>query len=95
MHGRPRKPHKAEDATSNAEAANNLRNPQSHFFHLHHNNIYNKEALEISSQLLEINPEFYTAWNYRKLAIESILKSESDSSSFKVLLDDELKVVWS
>lgn len=55
---------------------------------------YTKEALEISAKLLEINPESYTAWNYRKFAVEyNLAHSNSDTDSIKSILDDELRVV--
>ena len=55
---------------------------------------YTKEALEVNAKLLEINPEYYTAWNYRKLSVEHRLsQSESDLASVKSILSEELKVV--
>lgn len=56
---------------------------------------YDKEALDLSAKLLEMNPEIYTAWNYRKLGVESNLQSLSDPDSIKSLLDEELRVVRS
>ncbi|CAH2078070.1 unnamed protein product [Thlaspi arvense] len=57
---------------------------------------YTKEAIELSTKLLEINPEAYTAWNYRKLAVEDTLsRIESDPDLFKSVLDEELRVVES
>lgn len=41
-----------------------------------------------------MNPDLYTAWNYRKLAVEHYLKeSPSDIESIKAILDEELRVV--
>lgn len=55
---------------------------------------YTEEALEVSAKLLEINPESYTAWNYRKLAVQHKLAlCTSDADSVKSILDEELKVV--
>ncbi|KAF8377389.1 hypothetical protein HHK36_030766 [Tetracentron sinense] len=59
------------------------------------NCIYTKESLEICSKLLEINPEAYTAWNYRKLAVEHYLQSETDPDSIKTILSEELRLVES
>ncbi|XP_077234116.1 RAB geranylgeranyl transferase alpha subunit 1 [Tasmannia lanceolata] len=98
MHGRPRKSAKPEDAASIAKAsakAANIRTLQTLLLHNHHEKIYDKEALDISSRLIEINPEVYTAWNYRKLAVESNLQSITDADSVKDLLDEELRVVES
>jgi hypothetical protein len=53
---------------------------------------YSKEALDLSAKLLEINPECYTAWNYRKLAVQHNL-SQSDSDSIASIFDQELKLV--
>ncbi|XP_058069367.1 geranylgeranyl transferase type-2 subunit alpha 1 [Magnolia sinica] len=95
MHGRPRKPLKPEDEAASLAKAAKLRTLQNQLLHIHHNRIYDKEALEISSKLLEINPEIYTAWNYRRLAVENNLRSEIDPDSIKALLDEELRVVES
>ncbi|CAN6449531.1 unnamed protein product [Victoria cruziana] len=92
MHGRPRRPPKAADAASIAKAER-LRSLQADFLHCHQNQIYTKEALETSSKLLEINPEVYTAWNYRKIAVGRLLESETDSDKIKSILDEELRVV--
>ncbi|OVA01846.1 Leucine-rich repeat [Macleaya cordata] len=92
MHGRPRKPLKPEDAASIEKAAK-LRTLQSQLLHNHHNQIYTKEALDLSSKLLESNPELYTAWNYRKLAVQHNLLSETDHDSIKSILDEELRIV--
>lgn len=55
---------------------------------------YTKEAIELSTKLLEINPEAYTAWNYRKLAVEdSLSRSEGDPNLVKSIFDEELRVV--
>ncbi|KAI4337587.1 hypothetical protein L6164_015984 [Bauhinia variegata] len=94
MHGRPRKAPKPEDAAALSAKAEKLRSLQSQFLANHHYRIYTKEALEISAKLLEINPESYTAWNYRKLAVEHFLsQSHSDLDSVKSIFDEELKVV--
>lgn len=57
---------------------------------------YTAEAVEVSAKLLEANPEFYTAWNYRKLAVQSNLaaaQSTDSDGSINSILDEELKVV--
>lgn len=55
---------------------------------------YTQEAIELSTKLLEINPEAYTAWNYRKLAVEDRLSQiKSDPDLIKSILDEELSVV--
>ena len=54
---------------------------------------YTEEALGLSFKLLEINPEAYTAWNYRKLALQHNLKELSDPEAIKSSVDAELRVV--
>ncbi|KAJ6924325.1 hypothetical protein NC652_017571 [Populus alba x Populus x berolinensis] len=94
MHGRPRKAPKPEDLAASAAKAEKLRILQSQFLLNHHQKIFTKEALELSSKLLEINPECYTAWNYRKLAVQhSLLESNLDPDSVNSILDQELRVV--
>ncbi|XP_061345744.1 geranylgeranyl transferase type-2 subunit alpha 1 [Gastrolobium bilobum] len=97
MHGRPRKPLKQEDAAASSAKAEKLRSLQSHFLANHHNRIYTKEALEANAKLVENNPEWHTAWNYRKLAVQHFLSHSdfSDPNSIKSLLDEELRVVES
>jgi geranylgeranyl transferase type-2 subunit alpha len=56
---------------------------------------YTKEAIGLSFKLLEINPEAYTAWNYRKLAFQHNVKELSDPEAIKSAVDDELRVVSS
>jgi len=70
-----------------------LQSLQTQFFKNHQEKIYTKEALQLNAKLLEINPEIYTAWNYRKLAIKQLLESEPDSAVIKQSLDEELRVV--
>jgi len=95
MHGRPRK--SSRDGGSQekdmAKAAG-LQSLQTQFFKNHHEKIYTKEALQLNAKLLEINPEIYTAWNYRKLAIKQLLESEPDNAVIKQSLDEELRVVY-
>ncbi|KAJ0263360.1 Geranylgeranyl transferase type-2 subunit alpha 1 [Hirschfeldia incana] len=96
MHGRPRKAYKPEEEAASAAKAVKLRSLQSQFMSNHHHKIYTKEAIDLSTKLLEINPEAYTAWNYRKLAVEDTLsRTESNPDLVKSILDEELKVVES
>ncbi|GJU53753.1 geranylgeranyl transferase type-2 subunit alpha 1 [Tanacetum coccineum] len=57
------------------------------------NRIYTKEALEISAKLILANPEFMTAWNYRKLAFQHNIDQKNDLDYVKSIIDEELKVV--
>ncbi|KAI8548404.1 hypothetical protein RHMOL_Rhmol07G0271400 [Rhododendron molle] len=97
MHGRPRKPPTPEEEKANDIKASKLRGLQSQFLQFHHDQIYTKEALEVCAKLVESNPEYITAWNYRKLAVERIVSqlesdSESDPDAIKAIFREELKV---
>eukprot|EP00191_Tetraselmis_sp_GSL018_P001942 CAMPEP_0177614116 /NCGR_PEP_ID=MMETSP0419_2-20121207/22444_1 /TAXON_ID=582737 /ORGANISM="Tetraselmis sp., Strain GSL018" /LENGTH=328 /DNA_ID=CAMNT_0019111073 /DNA_START=27 /DNA_END=1008 /DNA_ORIENTATION=+ len=37
---------------------------------------YDEESLSLAAKLLELNPEIYTVWNYRKEAIQCVLDGE-------------------
>ncbi|GMP93165.1 hypothetical protein CsSME_00043115 [Camellia sinensis var. sinensis] len=96
MHGRPCKAPTPEE--EKALKAAKLRPLQSHFLHFHHNKIYTKEALEVNAKLLEANPEYLTAWNYKKFAVERILShsetdTEIDPDFIKSIYSEELRVV--
>ncbi|PWA59141.1 RAB geranylgeranyl transferase alpha subunit 1 [Artemisia annua] len=84
MHGRPRKPSTPVDENASSLKANKIKSLQSQFLHYHHNKIYTEEALKINEKLIEANPEFMTAWNYRKLAFQDKVQA---------LIDEELRVV--
>ncbi|XP_055833989.1 geranylgeranyl transferase type-2 subunit alpha 1 [Solanum dulcamara] len=96
MHGRPRKAPTPEEQEAFSVKASKLRSLQSQFLQFHHTKIYTKEALDISAKLLESNPEYYTAWNYRKLAVQHNLnlpEVENNEESIKSILDEELRLV--
>ncbi|KAL9265748.1 Geranylgeranyl transferase type-2 subunit alpha 1-like protein [Drosera capensis] len=95
MHGRPRNPAKREDEAAAAARAFQLRDLQSRFLHNHHQNIYDEEAMEVSARLLEMNPEYCTVWNYRKMAVERYMDGVGgDCDGVEGVLKRELDVVW-
>ncbi|RAL47081.1 hypothetical protein DM860_017122 [Cuscuta australis] len=96
MHGIPRGALSRDKQEALASKSAKLWSLQNQFHHFHHNKIYDKEALEVSTKLLELNPEHYTAWNYRKLAVHHRLnqsESENNEDSIKSILDEELRLV--
>ncbi|KAI3935436.1 hypothetical protein MKW98_027576 [Papaver atlanticum] len=94
MHGRPRKPLNPGNGDEDSfQKSTQLRTLQSQLLHNHHNKIYTKEALDLCSKLLEINPEFNTAWNYRKLVVQHHLSSQTNQDFITSILDQELKIV--
>ncbi|KAL5066582.1 hypothetical protein RYX36_028319, partial [Vicia faba] len=54
--------------------------------------IYTQEALDLSVKLLEINPECYTARNYRKLVVQHHNLSRFDLDHVAFLFHGELKL---
>ena len=95
MHGLPRRAPRPEEEEALAAKARDLRALQSQLLSNHHSRIYTKEALDVSAKLLQKNPECYTAWNYRKFAVQHNLLAapDSDSGSVKAILDVELQVI--
>lgn len=49
--------------------------------------------MNLNSRLLDLNPEFYTAWNYRKRAVLHLLEIEHDEEARKRIVQTELDVV--
>uniref|UniRef100_UPI001CB8F60F geranylgeranyl transferase type-2 subunit alpha 1-like n=1 Tax=Erigeron canadensis TaxID=72917 RepID=UPI001CB8F60F len=72
-----------------------LRKLQSQFLHFHHNHEYLKKALEINAKLIEANPEFMTAWNFRKLAFQHNEAQSDTADCIQSIIDQELQVVES
>ncbi|KAF8656685.1 hypothetical protein HU200_060552 [Digitaria exilis] len=93
MHGRPRRAAKPEDEEASSAKAAKLRDLQAQVLQNQHSGTYTKEAIGLSFKLLEINPEAYTAWNYRKLAFQHNIKELSEPEAIKSAIDDELRVV--
>ncbi|GBG75100.1 hypothetical protein CBR_g19613 [Chara braunii] len=55
---------------------------------------YEAEAMEKSARLLEINPEVYSAWNYRKLAVQHHMKKAGEDATLKAsIAESELRLV--
>nr|CAB3494924.1 unnamed protein product [Digitaria exilis]CAB3494933.1 unnamed protein product [Digitaria exilis]CAB3494958.1 unnamed protein product [Digitaria exilis] len=83
MHGRPRRAAKPEDEEASSAKAAKLRDLQAQVLQNQHSGTYTKEAIGLSFKLLEINPEAYTAWNYRKLAFQHNIKELSEPEAIK------------
>jgi len=47
-----------------------------------------------NARLLELNPDFLTAWNYRKRAVQHLWELESDEEARKRIAQTELDLVW-
>ncbi|KAJ3997531.1 rab-protein geranylgeranyltransferase [Lentinula boryana] len=55
-------------------------------------NEWSREALHATTQLLQINPEFYTVWNYRRRILINGVFPESTPEQIKDLLTDDLSL---
>eukprot|EP00250_Pteridium_aquilinum_P015366 c22544_g1_i1 orf=223-2334(-) len=95
MHGRPRATQGPDPARQKHEEAKtaSFQSLLQEVLHNHRQRNFSKEALLQNAKLLETNPEVYTAWNYRKLAVTYLLESQHDESARKSLLDVELHVI--
>ena len=56
------------------------------------NKIYNKQSFELITKLLEINPELYTVWNYRKEYLINEIKGMNEINKHEIL-ENELYFV--
>lgn len=95
MHGRPRKPLTPEQEKKYAKEAALLLSLQSDFLQYHHNKEYSKDKLDKNAELVTQNPEYMTAWNFRKLAAEHILNDPERKEEIDATLKEELKVAES
>ncbi|KAI5084290.1 hypothetical protein GOP47_0000459 [Adiantum capillus-veneris] len=95
MHGRPRTIQAPDPARQRHEEAKtaNFQALLEQVLHNHRDRNFSKEALLQNAKLLEANPEVYTAWNYRKLAVTHLLDSLQDEAARKSVLDNELLVI--
>ncbi|KAJ4493487.1 hypothetical protein C8J55DRAFT_447115 [Lentinula edodes] len=55
-------------------------------------NDWSREALRATTQLLQVNPEFYTIWNYRRHILVNGIFPESTPEQIKDLLKDDLSL---
>uniref|UniRef100_A0A7S0QXR3 Geranylgeranyl transferase type-2 subunit alpha n=1 Tax=Pyramimonas obovata TaxID=1411642 RepID=A0A7S0QXR3_9CHLO len=53
---------------------------------------YDTESLALSAKLLELNPEVYTVWNFRRLALLALIPGVPKTDG-KQMLEGELKLV--
>ncbi|KAF7966885.1 hypothetical protein HWV62_36635 [Athelia sp. TMB] len=51
---------------------------------------YSPEAFELTTRLLQVNPEFYTAWNYRRNILTHGIFPTSSPDEIDALLDSDL-----
>ncbi|GFP82901.1 geranylgeranyl transferase type-2 subunit alpha [Phtheirospermum japonicum] len=99
MHGRPRKALTEEEQGASSLKATKVRELQSQVLHFHHNKMSHtpKKRLKSAGKLLESNPEHYTGWNYRKLAVHTASISDRTmeliASRIQLIFDEELRLV--
>ncbi|ORX37188.1 rab-protein geranylgeranyltransferase [Kockovaella imperatae] len=46
---------------------------------------YTRDALEITNELLDMNPEYYTVWNYRRHILRGLFPTLSDEKKVQIL----------
>eukprot|EP00897_Mesotaenium_endlicherianum_P001083 jgi/Mesen1/10976/ME000096S10554 len=97
MHGRPRvakgakvDSHKQEEAKKKASLYAQL---QAGVLKSHQEKSYGEDDMRRCVRLLELNPDVYTAWNYRKLAVRHLAAQAADAAAKQVLVDTELRLV--
>lgn len=96
MHGRPRQragvAPSPMDKQEQAHVAE-LRKLMPLFMESNRTCCYSTESLNQSARLLELNPDFLTAWNYRKRAVQHLWELESDEEARKRIAQTELDLV--
>ncbi|KAI5950310.1 BET4 [Candida margitis] len=70
---------------------NHYRDLTSYIFQLRDLQTYNDESFNATTTLLQLNPEFYTVWNYRREIIENAYAS--NATELVQVLNDELKFI--
>lgn len=53
---------------------------ESRFFSFRSKQVVTQEALDATSELLLLNPEMYTAWNYRRTVLESMFGQDEEEA---------------
>ncbi|KAJ7582596.1 rab-protein geranylgeranyltransferase [Mycena floridula] len=51
---------------------------------------YSKEAFDLTTRILQLNPEFYTVWNYRRNILTNGIFKASSSQEINDMLSDDL-----
>jgi geranylgeranyl transferase type-2 subunit alpha len=52
--------------------------------------IYTPESLDQTRQIMRMNPDFYTLWNFRKTAIKHLVDTELNSEQSQTLFVSEI-----
>lgn len=53
---------------------------------------YSNEAFELTTQFLQLNPEFYTVWNYRRLIMLNGIFPGSSPEEINTILSTDLNM---
>ncbi|KAH9946233.1 rab-protein geranylgeranyltransferase [Epithele typhae] len=53
---------------------------------------YSKDAFELTTKLLQVNPEFYTIWNYRRTILLKGIFQDSPPTQVNDILSDDLSL---
>eukprot|EP00271_Cylindrocystis_brebissonii_P005780 TRINITY_DN18053_c0_g2_i2.p1 TRINITY_DN18053_c0_g2~~TRINITY_DN18053_c0_g2_i2.p1 ORF type:complete len:995 (-),score=177.31 TRINITY_DN18053_c0_g2_i2:376-3360(-) len=100
MHGRSRVSVKAESEGKAGvqKKAAAYRRLQNDVLQHHKEKVYTPTALEQCARLLELNPDVYSAWNYRKAAVTFLLSpdgglADDDPKARVKVANDELRLV--
>lgn len=61
--------------------------------------VYNEETLKLTTSILQLNPEFYTMWNYRREIMDHVYSASSSTSDmlniYISVLNNELNFILS
>jgi len=62
------------------------------FFALRNEGAKNTDALEAATALLSCNPEYYSAWNYRREVLQELFKQDEAGNAQTLLLTEDLEL---
>lgn len=68
----------------------NYRSLQDKVLNLKNEKVYSADVFNLTTDLLQLNPEFYTIWNYRRDIITNYYQKNSSEKDLAKLFDQEL-----
>lgn len=90
MHGRSRETQKISEEEKAAKAAKLAKyiKLKDSLLQMHKTKQYDGPAYELSAKLVEVNPDFYTLYNFRRLVLQDMMAKSPEKK--RSLLEDEL-----
>jgi len=81
---------KKQKQAKDAQKIKNYKALQEKVLKLKNGKVYDAECFRLTTMLLQVNPEFYTIWNYRRDIMTNYYKTQLSEDELKALFDQEL-----